>query len=97
MFLHGNNKDSDQTGQMPRLICLCWAHMSFCWFCRAAAQLCFHGIVKCNIFISKFISEADFNLDDLLKLKGKRARIVFFPCISRLGEVFLQISHADKM
>ena len=32
--------DSDQTGQMPRLILsLRWAHMSFCWFCHAAAQI----------------------------------------------------------
>ena len=30
---------SDQTGWMPRLILsLCWAQMSFCWFCRAVAQ-----------------------------------------------------------
>ena len=31
---------TDQTGWMPRLICLCWAYRSFCWFCHAAAQIC---------------------------------------------------------
>ena len=33
-----HSKDSDKTGQMPRLICLHWAHRLFCWFCRVAAQ-----------------------------------------------------------
>ena len=34
-----HSEDSDQSGRMPRLISLCWAHMSFCWFCHAAAQI----------------------------------------------------------
>ena len=34
----GGPKDSDQTWWMPRLICLRWAHRSFCSFCHAAAQ-----------------------------------------------------------
>ena len=38
-FLHADSEDSDQTGWMPRLICLCWAHMPFCWFCHEAAQM----------------------------------------------------------
>ena len=29
--------NSHQTGRMPRLICHCWAHRSFCWLCHAAA------------------------------------------------------------
>ena len=29
---------TDQTGQNPRLI-FRWAHMPFCWFCHAAAQI----------------------------------------------------------
>ena len=42
------SKDSDQPGPPPSLIRvfsvqadlrLCWAHMPFCWFCRAAAQI----------------------------------------------------------
>ena len=33
-FLHADSEDSDQTGQMPRLICV----MSFCWFCHAIAH-----------------------------------------------------------
>ena len=34
-----HSEDSDQTGRMPMLICLCWAHMSFCWFCLVEAHL----------------------------------------------------------
>ena len=33
-----SSEDSDQPGPIPRLICLCWAHKSFCWFCSDAAQ-----------------------------------------------------------
>ena len=34
-----HSQDSDHTGQMPRLIWVFrWAHMSFCWFCHAAAH-----------------------------------------------------------
>ena len=39
MLLHADSEDSDQTGQMSRLICLHWEHRSFCWFCHAATQL----------------------------------------------------------
>ena len=28
----------DKTNKMPRLISLCWAHRSFCWFCHAVAH-----------------------------------------------------------
>ena len=35
-FLHADSEDSDQTGWMPRLICLHWAHMPFCCFCHEA-------------------------------------------------------------
>ena len=31
-FLHVDSEDSDQTGQMPRPICLCWAHCHFVGF-----------------------------------------------------------------
>ena len=31
-FLHVDSKDSDQTGRMPRLICLRWAHTHFVGF-----------------------------------------------------------------
>ena len=38
-----HREDSDQTGQMPRLIRLGRAHLSFCLFCHLAAYLCcFH-------------------------------------------------------
>ena len=40
MLLHAHNKDSDQTGRMPRLICVfAGAQMSFCWFYHAAAHM----------------------------------------------------------
>ena len=29
---------TDQTGRMPRLICLRWPHMPFYWFCHEAAH-----------------------------------------------------------
>ena len=38
-FLQTDSEDSDQTGRMPRLICLRWAHMPFCWFRHDAAQM----------------------------------------------------------
>ena len=31
-FLHADSEDSDQTGWMPRLICLSWVHMPFVGF-----------------------------------------------------------------
>ena len=42
VFLHVDSKDTDQTGWMPRLICLRWAHFSFCRFCHAVAHLWDH-------------------------------------------------------
>ena len=30
---------ADQTGRMPRLICLCWGHMPFCTFGRSLVHL----------------------------------------------------------
>ena len=55
MFLHVDSKDSDQTGRMPRLIWVRWAHMPYCWFCREAAHItnCLHIIICitfCKIF-----------------------------------------------
>ena len=38
-FLHADSENSYQTGWMPRLICLHWAHMRFCWFCRVLAVI----------------------------------------------------------
>ena len=43
-FLHADSEDSGQTGRMPRLICLRWAHRSFCWFCHVAALFYFSEI-----------------------------------------------------
>ena len=41
MLLQADSEDSDQTGQMPRLIWVFTRHTSFCWFCHALAQLSF--------------------------------------------------------
>ena len=41
-----HSKDSDLTGQMPRLIWVHWAHMPFCWFCHEAAHLLLFIIIK---------------------------------------------------
>ena len=35
-----------QTGRMPRLICLRWAHMPFCRFCHALAQIHSYKMLK---------------------------------------------------
>ena len=52
-----HSEDSDQTGQMPRLIWV-FAAQSFCWFCHQAAQLllyeCFENSVTmtpCNVLL----------------------------------------------
>ena len=36
-FLHVDSEDSEQTGRMPRLICV--FAQSFCWFCHVEAHL----------------------------------------------------------
>ena len=38
-FVHGDSEVSDQTGQLPRLTCLPWAHISFCRFCHGLTQI----------------------------------------------------------
>ena len=43
-FLHADSEDSDQTGQMPRLIWVFAERTSFCWFFRLRL-ICFHGKV----------------------------------------------------
>ena len=50
-LLHADSEDADPTGRMPRLI---WAfagrkgHLSFCWFCREAAQTETHSYHSCR-------------------------------------------------
>ena len=39
-----HSEDSDQTGRMPRLLSLRWAHMPLCWFCHEAA--CISILIK---------------------------------------------------
>ena len=53
MLLNANSKDSDQTGRMLRLsMGLCYAHLSFCWFCCAAADLFWRFLQKVCTFHS---------------------------------------------
>ena len=40
---------TDQTGQMPRLICLHWAHRSCCRFCCAMAHLVLTILLFLNV------------------------------------------------
>ena len=51
-----HSEDSDQTGWMPRLIRLRWAHMPLCWFSHEAAHFWFIGPDSC--FIEWFPTEA---------------------------------------
>ena len=60
-FLHADREDSDQTGQMPGLICLRWVHLPFCWFCHEAAQMIL--LKKTSItFLSALQASEDVNL-----------------------------------
>ena len=43
---------TDQSGQMPSLICLCSAH-SFCWFCHGSIIIRF-GMITVNVL--KFLT-----------------------------------------
>ena len=50
-FLHADKEDSDQTRRMPRLICLRWAHMPFCWFCHEAAHIAMRDSLRQNFIL----------------------------------------------
>ena len=42
IYLLSVSEDSDQTRPDAQAdLSLCWAHMSFCWFCRTVAHLSF--------------------------------------------------------
>ena len=43
MLLHADSEDCDQTGRM---------HMSFCWFCHAAVEMCFLNYSKIQMYVS---------------------------------------------
>ena len=51
---HVDSKDSDQTGQMPRLIWVFAGRTPYCWFCRDAARmlLCWGLTSQSTIFQS---------------------------------------------
>ena len=38
-FLHADSEDWSDWANAHANLCLRWAHMPFCWFCRAAAQM----------------------------------------------------------
>ena len=44
-FLHADSEESDQTGRMPRLICLRWGAHIFCCFCYVADHIVFAKVV----------------------------------------------------
>ena len=49
MFLHADSEESDQTGQMPRLIRVFAGRTSFCWFCHEVAQFCRFCCAQANL------------------------------------------------
>ena len=53
-LLHVDSEGSDQTGQMPRLICIFAGRMSFCWFCHVVAH-----VISCHGFDSFVVTMAD--------------------------------------
>ena len=63
---------TDQTGRMPRLICLHWAHMPFCRFCHALA----HGYIFRGSNLAKSIcclpSEKGSTLKDYFSTSGRK-------------------------
>ena len=46
MFLHADSEDCTDWADAQADLCLRWAHRSFYWFCRAAAQMAFALSVK---------------------------------------------------
>ena len=71
-FLHEDSKDSDQTGWMPRLICLRWAHMPFCWFCRDVAHFMPTSIMTWQNILH-YIFIIAISLEILIKCRGPMA------------------------
>ena len=63
-FLHADSEDSDQTGRMPRLICLRWAHMPFCLFCHEAAHKSVRFVcgLSFQILVDELISPTSGNV-----------------------------------
>ena len=43
-FLHADSEDWSDRVDAQANLSLCWAHISFCWFCREAAHLMIHKI-----------------------------------------------------
>ena len=58
-FLHADSEDSDQTGRMPRLICLHWAHTHFVGFVMSRPVLTLLLIV--DLFLVFIFIEKTFN------------------------------------
>ena len=60
MHLHADNKVSDQTGRMPRLIWIFVGCTSFCLFCHVAAQIEFSPtdvVMWANTFVMHFMED----------------------------------------
>ena len=68
-----HSEDSDQTRQMPRLICLHWEHIPLCWFCSEAAhfvQLCQPELYKtCNCRNQKNKTQTENKQNKTIKQK----------------------------
>ena len=78
-FLHADSEDSDQTGRMPRLISLRWAHKSFCWFCHEAAQI-MHENVSSNRTSGNIENSPEFCCSSLIRSLTVIIWFIFRPC-----------------
>ena len=80
-FLHADSEDSDQTGRMPRLIWVRWAHMPFCWFCHEAAHIPFQLVNKEMFWVvTEIVNES--NLVKRMKIMKHFIKIASKFCFS---------------
>ena len=103
-----HSKDwSDWVGWMLRLICLCCAHRSFCWFSHAVAQICGQKLVVSAKYIFNTFKACtcrsaysrDFNLSGFSKWKLRKKKFhlslqfYFIFCWIHFGCLWKHFSH----
>ena len=87
-FLHADTEDSDQTGRMPRLICLRWAHSQFVGFIMRRSSNNNKNAIKG--VISKYSGFLFvFSGTETVFLTAKRSCFVFLFSIFIFSEVSL--------
>ena len=106
-FLHADSENSDQTGRMPRLISLRWAHTHFVGFvmsrliCPLGFEPCLLVLrAGCGIWLCQFLIIA--YLFTLTKVMKEEASGVFlFVCLYvrlfvRTSVLFVEVLHASN-